>query len=670
MSASVLILVGTLGLVDCQQAAAHPLSVRPSSPQSHSLPRKDLVQESVTLGLNHNANAKFTNRNQLEKTNAKRNQENADSTNKRSQLFSMVSGFLKRTRQLLKKGKNMMKDIMPGKKRGNHSDPNLFQIANDLHDCGRKISEMAAAPKSNCLTFADTYEKLTTFGRGSFGEVFKCQHKESKVIYACKEIRSAIHDEDSRKMMEHEIETLKKMNHPNLLKFQEVFRESRNDNYTTYLVSEPISGGDLAGLVKGEQSMSEQEVKKIAFQILSAMSFMHKNKTMHVDLKLHNVMLIKTKRQNLTTVDKEGKVKEGKEVKYSYIPKVIDFGISQNFDIAGRKSRRPNSGSLLYMSPEQAQGYYSEKCDIYALGVIFMILLLKNYSTWNLNETLATAVLEKRISKEAKEFLDGLLESKEKNRPDAQQALGDKWFDDLREEEEKKFGKGAVEGEKLASKLESLAKVWSSEEKAPLPLKLAMFVAAKTSPDEDILESSGSARDVFANVDTNNSGTWSKHELEIALSHGGSKTSVTTKLGFLKKSDVESGKKMKKSHDKEQAEQEKISETTQIFFKSIDLDGNGAIGWTEFLAFFCSSNLAQKAISSPGRFNYVVRTMRELVSFLKKELNSASGISESDSLSQNLDSLSQNLDSLSQNFDSENFDSESLRSSIRNFLVA
>lgn len=53
--------------------------------------------------------------------------------------------------------------------------------------------------------------------------------------------------------------------------------------------------------------------------------------------------------------------------------KVIDFGTSQKYD--PNKKMTQTQGTAYYIAPEVLQSDYTEKCDVWSVGVILFILL-------------------------------------------------------------------------------------------------------------------------------------------------------------------------------------------------------------------------------------------------------------------------------------------------------
>jgi protein kinase len=73
------------------------------------------------------------------------------------------------------------------------------------------------------------------------------------------------------------VKSLKKLNHPNVVKLKEVIRE----NNRLYFVFEYIKG-DLLGLMREtSEPFSDSAVRSIVFQILQALAYMHRNGFFH-----------------------------------------------------------------------------------------------------------------------------------------------------------------------------------------------------------------------------------------------------------------------------------------------------------------------------------------------------------------------------------------------------
>ena len=206
------------------------------------------------------------------------------------------------------------------------------------------------------------YLKIKDIGKGTFSKIYTVQNKSNFKVYCCKEIlKSKIADLSKFK---NEINILSKVDHPNVIKFYEIFEDERHIN----IIMENCSGGDLfqniiAKLSRGEP-FTEKEVVPIFKQIMSAISFCHSQGICHKDLKPENILFLNNKPDSPI--------------------KIIDFGLSKIFGeirplMRGNKIEKNTIGSRLgtayYSSPEVLQGNYDNKCDIWSCGVILYIML-------------------------------------------------------------------------------------------------------------------------------------------------------------------------------------------------------------------------------------------------------------------------------------------------------
>jgi calcium-dependent protein kinase len=117
--------------------------------------------------------------------------------------------------------------------------------------------------------------------------------------------------------------------------------------------------------------------------------------------------------------------------------KIIDFGTSQVFDPTTSMSQK--FGTPYYIAPEVLKKNYTEKCDVWSIGVILYILLC-GYPPFNgaNDKQIIEAVLRGKytldepewedISEEAKDLVRKMLEYDPAKRISAAEALQHKWI--------------------------------------------------------------------------------------------------------------------------------------------------------------------------------------------------------------------------------------------------
>ena len=127
---------------------------------------------------------------------------------------------------------------------------------------------------------------------GSFGLVYKAKDRVSKEIRAIKAISV---DSLSETEFENEINILKKVDHPNIIKLHEVYL---NNNFV-YMIEEYCKGGDLFDYIKMQRYFTEKKAANIMYQLLSAINHLHSMKIVHRDLKPDNIVFIETKKNEI-----------------------------------------------------------------------------------------------------------------------------------------------------------------------------------------------------------------------------------------------------------------------------------------------------------------------------------------------------------------------------------
>ncbi|CAD8146358.1 unnamed protein product [Paramecium octaurelia] len=250
-------------------------------------------------------------------------------------------------------------------------------------------------------------------GVGAFGQVIKATHKQSGQIRALKTLaKKKIINEEKDKMFA-EVNILRKLDHPNIVKLFELFEDTQN----YYLITELIQGGELIKKIQAQNTFSEAEAAFYMRQLLSALQYCHKSKIVHRDLKLENLML---------NTDSEKPVL-----------KVIDFGTSRK--IIQEKYLTSKLGTPHYTAPEVFKQQYTEKCDIWSCGVILYTLLC-GYLPFNGNDARITQMMIEanrwsfdkndwaNISPEAKSFVKKLMTYNPEKRISAEQAYTDPWL--------------------------------------------------------------------------------------------------------------------------------------------------------------------------------------------------------------------------------------------------
>eukprot|EP00930_Biecheleria_cincta_P018147 TRINITY_DN1422_c0_g2_i1.p1 TRINITY_DN1422_c0_g2~~TRINITY_DN1422_c0_g2_i1.p1 ORF type:complete len:474 (+),score=104.49 TRINITY_DN1422_c0_g2_i1:286-1707(+) len=263
----------------------------------------------------------------------------------------------------------------------------------------------------------DYYEmpKRSQLGEGSYGHVYKGTDKNTKAIRAIKSIDIERVGDTSK--LEAEIEIQQILDHPNIVKLYEVFKDSRR----YYLVMELCTGGELFDrivTVYENGSFSERDAANYMQQILAAIRYLHSKHYAHRDIKPENFLL-----ENETA---------------SAAIKVIDFGLAKHHP-PGDAPLKTKAGTPYYVAPEVLKGQYGEKCDIWSIGVVAYILLCGFPPFSGDTDSQILKAVKKgafdfpspewdNISKEAKDFIRKMLVLDVSARSSAEQLLEDEWL--------------------------------------------------------------------------------------------------------------------------------------------------------------------------------------------------------------------------------------------------
>ena len=196
------------------------------------------------------------------------------------------------------------------------------------------------------------YKILRVLGEGTFSKVYEAQNRITDIKRALKIIKKTQNNIVDEKEIIKEINILKTMDHPNVLKSFEFFSNIESYN----IIMEYFKGGQLYTEIQNNAPFDEIYSAYIMYQIFSAINYSHNMKIIHRDLKPENILIVNRNKEN----------------NYPNI-KIGDFGIYKLIpkNIKHDKVLR----SLFYTAPEVFTKNYDEKCDIWSCGVILYTLL-------------------------------------------------------------------------------------------------------------------------------------------------------------------------------------------------------------------------------------------------------------------------------------------------------
>jgi len=266
-------------------------------------------------------------------------------------------------------------------------------------------------------TVGSRYAVGEEIGKGAFSVVKRAVHRKTNEEVAIKFIDKKYVEKQDLIFVAREIDILKKVNHPNVLKLIEVFE--LDDSIA--LVMELVRGGELFYKIVEKGNYSEKDAASIMLQLIDAVAYLHDQGIAHRDLKPENLFCEES-------------------TKYSPFRVVIgDFGLSKDFD--GGNNLETAVGTPDYVAPEiiTAEEQYNESVDLWSCGVISYVLLC-GYSPFlaNTQAGLFERIIKAdysfpdpewtEISNEAKDFISKLLVKEPEKRATARECLAHPWL--------------------------------------------------------------------------------------------------------------------------------------------------------------------------------------------------------------------------------------------------
>ncbi|KAI8991793.1 kinase-like domain-containing protein [Mycotypha africana] len=200
---------------------------------------------------------------------------------------------------------------------------------------------------SNRLTIGQ-YNIISTIGTGSFGKVKLAVHAITGQKVALKIInRKKIASMDMGGRVKREIQYLKLLRHPHIIKLYEVITTS-----TDIIMVIEYASKELFNYIVEKGRMNEDDARRFFQQIICAVEYCHRHKIVHRDLKPENLLL-----------DANNNVK------------IADFGLS-NIMTDG-DFLKTSCGSPNYAAPEVISGklYAGPEVDVWSCGVILYVML-------------------------------------------------------------------------------------------------------------------------------------------------------------------------------------------------------------------------------------------------------------------------------------------------------
>ncbi len=206
-------------------------------------------------------------------------------------------------------------------------------------------------------TIRESFKVTFFLKKGSYAETYRVKDQKGKTkllkLFAYSNLDRTQFNANSDIL---EIEILKQVNHPNLVKYRDSGDLLLNGQKYAYVILDFISGETLADKMKRENSLNLYETKDIISGVLNGLNYLHNldNPIIHNDITNLNVML-----------DLSGKVA---------IPKIIDFGYAR-FLSQSNKDFLKDGLNPFYQANEAFNKAFSVQSDVFSVGALYYHLL-------------------------------------------------------------------------------------------------------------------------------------------------------------------------------------------------------------------------------------------------------------------------------------------------------
>jgi len=187
-------------------------------------------------------------------------------------------------------------------------------------------------------------------GEGSYGRVCKCLNKSTGGARAVKILNKYGRHLQVEKIAK-EIQMLKEMDHPNIVRMFETFEDKK----CVYIVTELCAGGEVFDKLLEVSKFTELQSAILMKQVFRAVFYMHEKSVCHRDLKIENFCLCRL-----------GPLEDN-------AIKIIDFGSARFFE--PKQSMTSKVGAPYFIAPQVLLGRYNESCDMWTLGVVMYVMM-------------------------------------------------------------------------------------------------------------------------------------------------------------------------------------------------------------------------------------------------------------------------------------------------------
>lgn len=193
------------------------------------------------------------------------------------------------------------------------------------------------------------YRIKKLIAQGGFAEVYEALDTIEGSRVALKIPHAHLIDQDLLDDFRHEVRLTAQLDHPNILPIKNA---AFVDKY--FVIAQPLGERSLADRL--QKRMSFNVALEFADQMVEALAFAHRRRVLHCDVKPENFIIFPGNRVRLS-----------------------DFGIAK---VVLHTVSASGSGTLGYISPEQAMGKPTFRSDVFSLGLVFYRMFSGQLPQW------------------------------------------------------------------------------------------------------------------------------------------------------------------------------------------------------------------------------------------------------------------------------------------------
>jgi len=283
--------------------------------------------------------------------------------------------------------------------------------------------------KAGAQRMSEFYTLDDLIGQGAYAKVYAGAEKKSGEKVAVKVLVKKKNTPGVTESINNEVEIVRMLDdHENIVRVLDVFETE----YEARIVLEYMDGGSLFDLMmkSPKKRLKESAAARLVAHVLSGVAYLHGMNVIHGDIKAENILLTAGPDSNVGAL----------------VAKIADFGLSSKLESSAQKEngveRKIGRGTAEYMSPELS-GECGERglgVDVWACGVLLYVLLSGQYPFHGSTpDETRKHVVDGRVvfpsatfahvSSQAIELVRKLLTRDPLQRPSAQEALSDPWFE-------------------------------------------------------------------------------------------------------------------------------------------------------------------------------------------------------------------------------------------------